>query len=309
MRVIFAGTPEFAARSLQDLIASGHELVMVLTQPDRPAGRGMKPRLSAVKQIAVDRGLPIRQPTTLRDENEQRILRELNADVIVVAAFGLMLPQAVLDAPRLGAINIHASLLPRWRGAAPIQRAMLAGDVRTGVSIMRMDAGLDTGPVFMREEIPIDDLDTAQTVHDRLAEIGSKLLQKVLYAVEQGLVTPVAQLESGALYATKISKEEARIDWSQDALQIRRQIRAFNPSPGAMSRLGQTEIKIWQARLATNSAGKCGEILQADASGLLVACGTQALCLEILQKSGGRRLAAKDFLQGFQVVPGMTLEL
>lgn len=267
----------------------------------------MQARASAVKQLAVARGLPIRQPATLRDETEQGILAGLKADVMVVVAFGLILPQAVIDTPRLGAINIHASLLPRWRGAAPIQRAILAGDVRTGISIMRMDAGLDTGPVFMSEEISIADADNAQTLHDRLADIGSKLIQKVLDALEQGSLTPVAQPLCGAIYAAKIKKEEARIDWTREARQIWRQIRAFNPSPGAISRLGQTEIKIWQARLEPHAGGKFGEILRADASGLLVACGTQALWLEQLQKSGGRKLTARDFLQGFQVVSGDSL--
>lgn len=308
MRVIFAGTPEFAARTLQALIASRHELVMVLTQPDRPAGRGMQPRVSAVKQLAIAQGLPIRQPKTLKDQAEQIVLAGLKADVMVVVAYGLILPQSVIDAPRLGAINIHASLLPRWRGAAPIQRAILAGDVCTGVSIMRMDAGLDTGPVFVSEEISIADADNAQTVHDRLADIGSRLIQKVLDALERGSIVPAVQPESGALYAAKITKEEARIDWTQEAQRIFQQIRAFNPSPGAFSRLGQTEIKIWQARLEPNERGNPGEILRVDSSGLLVACGAQALCLERLQKSGGKKLAARDFLQGFQVIPGQSFD-
>lgn len=308
MKVVFAGTPEFAARTLQALIASRHELVMVLTQPDRPAGRGMRERASAVKELAMAHGLSIRQPRTLKDEAEQAALSELKADVMVVVAFGLILPQAVLDIPRLGAINIHASLLPRWRGAAPIQRALQAGDPQTGISIMRMDAGLDTGPVYAVEETPIADDDNAQTLHDRLAEIGARLVLKVLDDLEQGVAVPIQQPASGVLYAAKISKEEAAIDWRQDAQLICRQIRAFNPAPGASCRLGQTDIKVWGARVDAHHSGSPGEILRADAAGLLVATGKGALWLEQLQKAGGKKLAAREFLQGFQLVVGETFQ-
>ena len=230
----------------------------------------------------------------------------LDADVMVVVAFGLILPQAVLDAPRLGAINIHASLLPRWRGAAPIQRALLAGDTRTGVSIMQMDAGLDTGPVYLVEDTPITDADNSQTLHDRLAEIGSRLVLKALDLLEEGSLEAVPQPEVGAVYAAKIDKEEARINWGQDAGKILLQIRAFNPNPGAHCRVGQTEVKIWQASLEHQRNGKPGEILSADDTGLLVACGRQSLRLELLQKAGGKKLVAKEFLKGFQVVIGET---
>jgi methionyl-tRNA formyltransferase len=307
MKVIFAGTPNFAARALRALIESRHELVMVLTQPDRPAGRGMQARASAVKLLADEQNLPIRQPATLKSEAEQSHLAALNADVMVVVAYGLILPPAVLDIPRSGAINIHASLLPRWRGAAPIQRALLAGDHRTGISIMRMDAGLDTGPVFLTEETPIADTDSTQTLHDRLAEIGARAVLTVLDQLEKGLAVTTAQPEVGVTYAAKISKEEARIDWNQEARQIWRQIRAFNPSPGAVARHGQTDIKIWQARLEPNAGGKAGEVLRVDATGMLVACGKEALWLEQLQKSGGKKLATMNFLQGFPIAPGELL--
>ena len=223
---------------------------------------------------------------------------------MIVAAFGLILPQAVLDIPRRGVINIHASLLPRWRGAAPIQRALLAGDSRTGISIMSMDAGLDTGAVIQSEETPIGDSDNAQTLHDRLADMGARLLLEVLDNFGQGPVRAIPQSSSEASYAAKIAKSEARIDWTRGANHIWRQIRAFNPEPGATTHLRETEIKIWQARLASASAGKGGEILQADSNGLLVACGSDALWIEQLQKPGGKKLHAGEFLRGFPVAPG-----
>ena len=304
MRIIFAGTPEFAASALEALLASRHELVLVLTQPERPSGRGMQPKPSAVKQLAILKGLPLRQPQTLRDTEEQRLLTEVGADIMIVAAYGLILPQTVLDITRFGAINIHASLLPRWRGAAPIQRALLAGDLKTGISIMNMEAGLDTGPIIQIEETNINEDDTAQTLHDRLAEIGAKLVVEVLDTIEQGEAKPVRQSEHGAIYAPKITKPEARIDWKCDAIHIGRQIRAFNPNPGAVARLRETEIKIWQAKLMAGAVGRPGEILQADSSGLLVACGGNALLLQQLQKPGGKKLNAGDFLRGFSVSSG-----
>lgn len=304
MRIVFAGTPEFAARALAALLASRHEVVLVLTQPDRPSGRGMRPQPSAVKRLALQHGIALRQPQTLRDAAEHVALAEAGADIMIVAAFGLILPQAVLDIPRWGALNIHASLLPRWRGAAPIQRALLAGDAKTGISIMSMDAGLDTGPVLQSEVTPIGDADNAQTLHDRLADMGARLLLDALDRLEQGSVKAIRQSDSDACYAAKISKTEARIDWTRGAKHAWRQIRAFNPSPGAATQLRETEIKIWQARLASTSAGKGGEVLQADSDGLLVACGTDALWLEQLQKPGGKRLPAREFLRGFPVAPG-----
>lgn len=304
MKIIFAGTPEFAARALEALLASRHEIVLVLTQPERPSGRGMQPKASAVKQLAMLKGLPLRQPKTLRDTEEQRFLAEVGADILIVAAYGLILPPTVLDITRLGAINIHASLLPRWRGAAPIQRALLAGDTKTGISIMSMDAGLDTGPVIQIEETNIDDEDDAQTLHDRLAEIGAKLVVEALDRIEQGAAKSVRQPEQGAIYAAKITKPEARIDWKSEAIHIWRQIRAFNPNPGAVARLRETEIKIWQAKMTAGSVGRPGEILQVDSNGMLVACGGDALLLQQMQKPGGKRLPAGEFLRGFPVSPG-----
>ncbi len=304
MRIIFAGTPEFAALALAALLASRHEVVLVLTQPDRPSGRGMRTIPSAVKQLAMHHGLALHQPRSLRDVAEHRPLTESGADIMIVAAYGLILPQAVLNIPPLGAINIHASILPRWRGAAPIQRALLAGDSKTGISIMRMEAGLDTGPLIQVEETPIDNTDTAQTLHDRLAEMGARLVIEALGRFEQGSIRSTPQSADNVQYAPKIAKSEARIDWARGAAHIWRQIRAFNPSPGATTNLHETEIKIWQAKLAPASAGKGGEILQADADGLLVSCGSGVLLLEQLQKPGGKRLPAVEFLRGFPVVPG-----
>ncbi|MFM9971802.1 MAG: methionyl-tRNA formyltransferase [Burkholderiales bacterium] len=306
MKILFAGTPEFAAKTLKALISSRHHIAMVLTQPDRPAGRGMQAKPAAVKRLALENGLAIRQPPTLRDEIEQKELAMLGVDVMVVVAYGLILPQQVLDIPRLGAINIHASLLPRWRGAAPIQRALLAGDTETGVSIMRMDAGLDTGPIYKMDTTPITDADNAQSLHDRIAEMGTRSLLQVLDELELGEITPSAQRELGALYAAKISKEEALIDWQRSAIDVGRQIRAFNPNPGAVARLGQAEIKIWQARVAPEANGRCGEILRADSSGLQVACAQQGIWVDQLQRAGGKRLGFQEFLRGFPLNPGQN---
>ena len=304
MRIIFAGTPEFAAHALAALLASRHEVVLVLTQPDRPSGRGMRTLPSAVKQLAMQHCLALYQPKTLRDVAEHRLLVESGADIMIVAAYGLILPQAVLDIPRWGAINIHASILPKWRGAAPIQRALLAGDSNTGISIMRMDAGLDTGPIIQIEETPIGDSDTAQTLHDRLADMGARLVLDALDRFERGSIKLIPQTVDNAHYAPKIAKSEARIDWTRESTYIWRQIRAFNPSPGAATHLRETEVKIWQAKLASAWTGSGGEILQAGANGLLVACGSGALLLEQLQKPGGKRLQTVEFLRGFPVAPG-----
>ncbi len=305
MRLAFAGTPQFAALALAALMRSAHPITLVFTQPDRPAGRGLLPQPSAVKQLALENALPLRQPANLRSADEQAALRDANADILVVAAYGLILPQAVLDIPALGAINIHASLLPRWRGAAPIQRALLAGDVRTGITIMRMDAGLDTGPILFAEETPITDTDTTQSLHDRLAEIGARLIVTALDRLEHEVVPPKDQPHQGMSYAAKISKADAGIDWSRSARQIDRQVRAFNPTPGARTRLRGVEIKIWQANPVPSGSGKKpGEILQADADSLVVACGSDALRIELLQKPGAKRLPAAQFLRGFPLTPG-----
>ena len=305
MRVIFAGTPEFAAAALDAILAAGHTVPLVLTQPDRPAGRGMQLLPSAVKQLALQHGLSVYQPERLKDPATHAPIRaaaeESGADIMVVAAYGLILPQAVLDLPRLGCINIHASLLPRWRGAAPIQRAIEAGDAETGVTIMQMDAGLDTGAMLLREALPITADDTAATLHDKLAEQGARLIVDALARFNQ--LVPTLQPTEGVTYAAKIAKSEAGLDWTRPADELARQVRAFNPFPGATSTLAGTPLKVWRARPASG-AGEPGTVLAADADGIIVACGTGALRLTELQKPGGKRLAARDFLSGFPVVAG-----
>ncbi|HEX9178865.1 MAG TPA: methionyl-tRNA formyltransferase, partial [Burkholderiales bacterium] len=263
MRLIFAGTPEFAATALRSLIAAGHELALVLTQPDRPAGRGMKLAPGPVKTLALQHGIALRQPTTLRDPVEQSVLRELSAELMVVAAYGLILPQAVLDIPRLGCLNIHASLLPRWRGAAPIQRAILAGDARTGVTIMQMDAGLDTGDMLLTESIAIAPDDTAGTLHDKLAQAGGRCIVQALEALARGTLPRQPQGEAGASYAPKISKQEAALDWTRDATELARAVRAFDPFPGAYAALAGDAVKIWCATPLPHGSGDPGEVLTA----------------------------------------------
>jgi methionyl-tRNA formyltransferase len=306
VKLIFAGTPDFAARALLALLASPHTLALVLTQPDRPAGRGLKPHSIPVKRLALDQGIPIVQPASLKEAGAQDVLGAVGADLMVVAAYGLILPPNVLATPRLGAINIHASLLPRWRGAAPIQRALLAGDRETGVCIMQMEAGLDTGPVLLSESIPIRDQDNAQTLHDRLANLGAKLLMKTLDDLEHGGVVPRPQAAEGVTYAAKIDRSEKRIDWTRPALEVWRKVRAFNPHPGAASRLGDEELKIWQGTPAPHS-GIAGTVLEAGAQGIVVACGEGSFRVEELQRAGGRRLAPAEFLRGHRLVPGERL--
>lgn len=305
MKVIFAGTPDFAAVALDKLCSAGHQISLVLTQPDRPAGRGMTLQPSAVKKLALEKGLCVFQPPTLKEAAIQEHLRAVGADVMVVAAYGLILPQAVLELPRLGCLNIHASLLPRWRGAAPIQRAILAGDGETGVCIMQMEAGLDTGPVLARAVTPIAAEDTAGSLHDCLAELGAALIVDVL----DSLPLPAqAQPAEGVTYAAKIDKAEARIDWQQSATEIDRRIRAFNPFPGAQAAVDGIGIKIWRAR-PTQGRGKPGQIMKADKAGIAVACGDGLLCIDELQKAGGKRLTAAQFLAGNPLTPGETFDL
>ncbi len=303
MRVVFAGTPGFAVPALQALHQAGHTLPLVLTQPDRPSGRGQGPAASAVKQAAGALGLPIFQPTTLKDPTVEARLRAAHPDVLVVAAYGLILPQALLDLPARGALNIHASLLPRWRGAAPIQRAILAGDSETGVCIMQMDAGLDTGPVLLRAETPIGPEDTAGTLHDRLAALGAALLLDALRGIGQGTVSPVPQSAQGVTYAAKVEKSEARIDWTRSAREIDRQVRAFNPFPGAVARIRDTELKVWRA-VPRSESGTPGSILRIGTEGIVVACGTGSLALIELQRAGGKRLDAAALLRGFPLSIG-----
>jgi len=300
MKVIFAGTPEFAAQALKSIAEAGHEIALVLSQPDRPAGRGMSLQASPVKKLAQELGCEVFQPLTLKDPEAQAKVAAVGADVMVVAAYGLILPQAVLDMPKYGCINIHASLLPRWRGAAPIQRAIEAGDAESGVCIMQMEAGLDTGPVLARVSTPIGLQDTAATLHDRLAELGASAVVDVLSRLP---LPAEAQPEEGVTYAAKIDKAEAVIDWQRPAEALHRHIRAFNPFPGAQSQLKGTGVKVWQASVVPLN-GVPGTVLSADKQGIVVACGQGALCITELQKAGSKRLPVAQFLAGNALVPG-----
>jgi methionyl-tRNA formyltransferase len=278
-----------------------------MTQPDRPSGRGLALAPSPVKKLAAARGIQVDQPTSLRDARAQAELKRFGADVIVVAAYGLILPQPVLELSRYGAVNIHASLLPRWRGATPIQRALLAGDRDTGISIMQMDAGLDTGPVLMQEKIPILEDDTTGTLHDRLAELGAKLIVQALDALEAGGVNATPQPAEGVTYAAKLDGREARVDWRESAVSLNRRVRALNPSPGADARVRGLALKIW--RCATSvGRGEPGEILRVDPLGVRVACGEGILVITELQRSGGKRLPAAEFLRGFPLSAGERFE-
>lgn len=305
MKIIFAGTPIFAATALDALIKAGHEIGLVLTQPDRPAGRGMKAVASAVKLLAQQHDLALFQPLTLKASGLQAQLKALNADVMVVAAYGLVLPEMILNIPRLGCLNIHASLLPRWRGAAPIQRAILAGDQETGITIMQMDAGLDTGAILLKHSIVIAQEDTAQSLHDKLSLLGAQSIVEALILLQQGKLVPIMQDEILARYAAKIKKTEAEIDWQQTAEQIDRVVRAFNPSPGGYTYFKGIVLKIWQAKIVVGEiVGKPGEIVAADREGIAVACGSGMLRIEMVQKPGGKKLSTADFLAGNNLQPG-----
>ena len=320
MRVLFAGTPEFAALALRAVLAAGYEVPLVLTQPDRPAGRGLKPQASAVKQVALAHGLALAQPRSLRLDGKypddaaqaRSAMQQAAADVAVVAAYGLLLPPWVLALPRLGCLNIHASLLPRWRGAAPIQRALEAGDLESGITIMQMDAGLDTGPMLLRQALPITAHDTAASLHDRLAQLGAQLVLQALQQAEAGRLQPQPQPEVGVSYAHKIDKAEALIDWRHDAAQIARRVRAFDPAPGASTLLGGATLKVWGAHALPTAptgpqAAAPGTVLAADASGVQVQTGAGVLVLTELQRAGGKRLAAAPFLAGHALAVGTVL--
>lgn len=305
MRVAFAGTPPFAARALEALVAAGHEIALVLTRPDSASGRGLNVTASAVGELAQRLALPVSKPRTLREESALEPVRNAAPDVMVVAAYGLILPAAALAIPRFGCINIHASLLPRWRGAAPIQRALLAGDTRTGVSIMRMDEGLDTGPVFLEKAIEVAPRETAGSLTGRLAELGAQAIVEALARL--GTMAAKPQHDSRATYAAKVDKAEALIDWRRPAVEIDRQVRAFDPAPGAFTRWGAETLKIWSAE-AIAGHGEAGTVLEASEGRLVVATGAGALALKSVQKPGGRRLSAADFLRGTPISAGTRLE-
>ncbi len=311
MRIIFAGTPPFAAAALKALTDAGHEIVLVLTQPDRPAGRGMKLTPSAVKQVALGLDLPVFQPATLKTPEAQAALRAADADVMVVAAYGLILPQAVLDLPRFGCLNIHASLLPRWRGAAPIQRAILAGDPETGITIMQMDAGLDTGAMLSKTKVPIHDADTAASLHDTLAATGAAAIVAAL--ANYVSLVPAAQDDARATYAAKLSKDEARLDWGQPADTLARVVRAYNPAPCAWTLLDGAPLKIWSAQVVADPAnpdgGAPGVVVRAEANQLIIACGKGTLALLEIQPAGSKRMTTAAFLAGRPLSPGARLGL
>ena len=314
MRLVFAGTPQFAASALTALTSVGHEVSLVLTQPDRPSGRGLKEKQSAVKEVALEHGIPLFQPLSLKDAEACARVVAAAPEVIVVVAYGLILPQAVLDIAPQGALNIHASLLPRWRGAAPVQRAILAGDRQTGVCIMQMDAGLDTGPVLKRRNIVISADDTSGSLLEKLTEVGAQLIVDFLDELRAtSLGEPVAwiaqpQPAAGVTYAAKIEKRESRINWNEPAILIERKVRAFSPFPGTVTRLNGVEFKIWQARLC-DGTGLPGEVLAFEDGVLRVACGQGALQLLELQRAGGRRLYAREFSLGIPVRAGNRCEL
>jgi methionyl-tRNA formyltransferase len=301
VRIAYAGTPEFAVPALIALLRSGHSVAGVLTQPDRPKGRGRQLASSPVKRAAQEHGIPVSQPLTLKDESSRADLVAWQPDLLVVVAYGLILPQVVLDLPRFGCINIHASLLPRWRGAAPIQRAVLAGDTETGVTIMRMSAGLDTGPILLQESVPITPTDTAGSLHDALSQIGARALLRALEGIEDGSLASRPQPAEGVTYAAKIDKSEAAIDWQQSAAHIARQIRAFNPWPIAETQLDGEQLRIYAtapvSEPLTGEAAVPGTLTVTGDGRVLVACGTGTLMLTEVQRPGKRPIAAREWAQ------------
>ncbi|WP_234264164.1 methionyl-tRNA formyltransferase [Hydrogenophaga sp. NFH-34] len=318
MKLVFAGTPAFARVALERLVAAGFEVPLVLTQPDRPAGRGMKLQASPVKQFALEQGMAVAQPRSLRLDGKypedaaaaRAAIDAAGAEAMVVAAYGLILPQWVLDAPPRGCLNIHASLLPRWRGAAPIHRAIEAGDAETGVTIMQMDAGLDTGDMLLMERLPIAATDTTARLHDRLADLGGRLIVEALELAACGGLRAVPQPAEGVTYAHKIEKAEAALDWALPAAVLARRVRAFDPFPGGATALAGEPVKVWAAHAesAGTGAGQLGQVLAADAQGVRVQTGDGVLVLTALQRAGGKRLGAADFLRGFALAPGQVLD-
>ncbi|MBA3774014.1 MAG: methionyl-tRNA formyltransferase [Ramlibacter sp.] len=320
MRVVFAGTPDFARVAFERLDAAGFTIPLVLTQPDRPAGRGMKLQASPVKRFALERGLAVAQPRSLRLDGKypedaaaaRDAIAQARADVMVVAAYGLLLPKWVLQVPRLGCLNIHASLLPRWRGAAPIHRAVEAGDCETGVTIMQMDEGLDTGDMLLAAPVPIGNAETTGSLHDKLAVLGGRLVVEALELAACAGLRPVSQPQAGVTYANKIDKAEAGIDWSQPAEAIARRIRAFDPFPGAQAMLQGEVLKLWGAEAVASSPADAqtphGRIVAGSPAGIDVQCGQGLLRVYQLQRAGGKRLAVADFLRGFDMKPGMLFQ-
>jgi methionyl-tRNA formyltransferase len=325
MRVVFAGTPEFAKLALEALHQAGHELSLVLTQPDRPAGRGMKLQASAVKQYALEQGMAVVQPRSLRLDGKypdeahaaKKALEAAQPDVMIVAAYGLILPQWVLNLPRLGCLNIHASLLPRWRGAAPIHRSIEAGDTQTGITIMQMDAGLDTGDMLLVEKLPISEQDTTPTLHDKLAALGGQMIVQTLALAEQGKLRAIPQPSEGVNYASKIDKAESTIDWSLSAPSIARKIRAFTPQPGCSAALRGELVKFCEAICYENNSKLSNKmngvlpksVLNSNAEGIDVLCaGGSVLRITQLQRAGGKRLSAAEFLRGFPIAVGESFQ-
>lgn len=308
LRIVFAGTPEFAAEHLKALLDTPHQIIAVYSQPDRPAGRGQKLSPSPVKQLALQQQIPVYQPQTLRDPAAQAELAALQPDLMVVVAYGLILPQLVLDTPRLGCINSHASLLPRWRGAAPIQRAVEAGDAESGVTVMQMEAGLDTGPMLLKVRTPITAEDTGGSLHDRLAALGPQAVIEAINGLAAGTLNGEVQNDDLATYAHKLNKDEARLDWSRPASELERLIRAFNPWPICHSTLNGEPLKVLAAQLS-DGQGQPGQILAASKEGLTVACGAGALRLTRLQLPGGKALAFSDLYNSRreQFAPGLVL--
>jgi methionyl-tRNA formyltransferase len=314
LRLVFAGTPDFARIALERLHAAGHDIALVLTQPDRPAGRGLQLQPSPVKRFAQAHGLAVAQPRSLRLDGKfadeaagaQALLQAVGADAMVVAAYGLILPQWVLDTPRLGCLNIHASLLPRWRGAAPIHRAIEAGDAHTGVTIMQMDAGLDTGDMLLAERLPIAPDDSTGSLHDRLADLGAGLVVQALDAAAHGRLAPVPQPQDGVTYAHKIDKAEALVDWQQPAAVLERRLRAFDPAPGLVAALQGERLKLWRGEVLAGAApAEPGTVVAASSPGVDVATGDGVLRLTQLQRPGGRRLPAAEVLRGLSLAAGM----
>ena len=297
LRIIFAGTPDFAAKHLSALINSEHEVIAAYSQPDRPAGRGKKLKPSDVKQLAVSHDIPVYQPISLRNEDAQQELAALNADLMVVVAYGLILPQIVLDTPRLGCINVHGSLLPRWRGAAPIQRAIWAGDAETGVTIMQMDLGLDTGAMLHKVTCPIADDETSASLYDKLAELGPQGLLETLAQISNNTAVAEVQNDEQSNYAAKLSKEEANIDWTQSAVEIERQVRAFNPWPVSYTQIAEQNVKIWQASVSEETTdAQPGTVIAATKQGIQVATGNGVLTLLNMQLAGKKAMPVQDIL-------------